>query len=104
MMIRTKGIVRATVAASLLLGASYASAHVGEHLYSNASAKIVTLKPADYKAELKSLISQGYDIAGVDVEAGTIDVVVSDNQLAKWDMKKWEIDRCGQWGWQRRDE
>lgn len=88
MVIRTKGIVHASIAASLLLVASIASAHVGEHLYTNANARIVTLKPADYKAELKSLISQGYDIAGVDVDAGTIDVIVGDQQFDIVDSNK----------------
>lgn len=82
MVIRAKGIVRASITAGVMLVASIASAHVGEHLYSDATAKIVTLKPADYKSKLKSLISAGYDIAGVDVDAGTIDVVVGDNQYS----------------------
>ncbi len=81
MIIRTKGIVRASAAAGIMLVSAMASAHVGEHLYSDAKAKIVTLKPADYKAEMKALIAEGYDIAGVDVDAGTVDVVVGEQQF-----------------------
>jgi carboxypeptidase T len=82
MIIRTKGIVRASVVAGILLVSGMASAHVGEHLYSDAKAKIVTLKPTDYKAELRSLMADGYDIAGVDPVAGTVDIVVGEQQFA----------------------
>jgi hypothetical protein len=40
------------------------------------SARIVTIKLTDYQDGLRRLISDGYDIAGVDVANGTADVVI----------------------------
>jgi hypothetical protein len=54
---------------------SLAGAHVGAHLIEG-EATIVTIKLKDQKMGLRYLISEGYDIAGVDVENGTVDVVV----------------------------
>lgn len=81
MIFRTKGIVRLSFAAGLSLVASVSSAHVGEHLFTNADARVVTLKPSDYKGKLKALVSEGYDVAGVDVDAGTIDVLLGKHQF-----------------------
>jgi len=40
---------------------------------------IVTVKPLDFKKEMQEIRLQGFDIAGVDLEEGTFDVVLPDN-------------------------
>lgn len=42
---------------------------------------IVTVKPVDFKAELEELKIQGFDVAGIDLEQGTVDVVLPDNAV-----------------------
>ena len=67
------GYVAAAAVALLLNGQAFA--HVGAHLMGD-KAKIVTIKLNDYQGGLRRLISDGYDVAGVDVEKGTADVVI----------------------------
>ena len=43
--------------------------------------KIVTLKPKDFRATLKSLRTLGFDVAGVNLDDATIDVIVSNQDL-----------------------
>lgn len=43
--------------------------------------KIVTLKPKDFSSTLKSLRSLGFDVAGVNLDNATIDVIVSNQDL-----------------------
>ena len=62
-------------AGAVSAGATALNAHVGEHLAAP-GAKIVTIKLRDYQQGLRRLVSDGYDIAGVDVTHGTADVVV----------------------------
>ncbi len=65
--------------ATLTLVAAFSTASladVGTHL-EGGSAKIITLKLTDYQSALRKLISDGYDIAGVDVTNGTADVIVA---------------------------
>jgi hypothetical protein len=59
-----------------------ANAHVGTHL-EGGEASIVTLKLRDYTVGLRHLISEGYDIAGVDVEHHTVDVVIGKGVMAE---------------------
>jgi carboxypeptidase T len=56
---------------------------VGQHLYSSDQAVIVTLKPNNFREELRRLLSHSYDIAGVDVAEKTIDVVVSQGEAKR---------------------
>ncbi len=65
----------ALMSAMLVGGAMTAQAHVGSHLQGG-KASIVTIKLKDYNLGLRQLISEGFDIAGVDVTNGTVDVVV----------------------------
>lgn len=75
-------VLRMVLGASVLWSVS-AAAHVGEHLYSSEVGHIVTIKPADYRTELKRLVSEGYDIAGVDPDQETIDLVVGSQQMVQ---------------------
>ena len=64
------------LASLILLGVSFtANAHVGEHLFGG-KAKILTVKLNDYQGGLRRIISEGYDVAGVDVTNGTVDVII----------------------------
>lgn len=71
------GELPAKILASLIfLGLSVsAHAHVGDHLFGG-KAKIVTVKLNDYQGGLRRIISEGYDVAGVDVTDGTVDVII----------------------------
>ena len=55
-------------------------AHAGSHL-TGESSKIVTIKMRDFKAGLRALIQGGYDVAGVNVTEGTVDVVIANSSL-----------------------
>ena len=63
-------------------GATVSYAHAGEHLMGG-KAKIVTIKLTDYQGGLRRLISDGYDIAGVDVANGTADVVIGTGSVTE---------------------
>jgi carboxypeptidase T len=77
MKIQTFGSLRLLATLLFILSASSLSyAHVGSHL-EGGHAKIITLKLTEYQSSLRKLISDGYDIAGVDVSNGTADVIVS---------------------------
>ena len=77
MKIQAMGNFGRIVALSITIFAGFSSyAHEGSHL-EGGMAKIVTLKLTDYKSSLRTLISEGYDIAGVDVSKGTADVIIS---------------------------
>jgi hypothetical protein len=45
--------------------------------------KIVTIRLSDYHSGIRVLVAEGFDVAGVDVKAGTVDVVVTENSMPK---------------------
>lgn len=72
----TKGLWKKILSGAFLAClAMSAQAHVGTHLQGG-KATIVTIKLKEYNSGLRHLISEGFDIAGVDVSSGTVDVVV----------------------------
>lgn len=79
---QTKQLIKALAVASAIFMHQGAYAHVGSHLVGG-KAKIVTLKLDDFQGGLRSLVSEGFDIAGVDVENGTADVVIGENSLTE---------------------
>lgn len=82
--VRGKGIflINALVSLSALMLSVSANAHVGSHLMGG-RAKILTIKLNDYQGGLRHLISEGYDIAGVDVQNGTADIVIGSDSIGE---------------------
>lgn len=79
----TMKLVKSMIVGAMLTGISFtASAHVGTHL-EGGGATIVTLKLKDYTGGLRHLISEGFDIAGVDVSKQTVDVVVGQGVISE---------------------
>jgi len=66
---------------SISSGGWAAGSHVADHLKGMKS-KIVTLHLPDYRAGLRKLIEDGYDVAGVDVKNTTVDVLVAEEGLS----------------------
>ena len=79
-----KGIAKSCLVAlfALSLHSGQSLAHVGSHLQGG-KARIVTIKLDDYQTGLRRLISDGYDIAGVNVQEGSADVVIGENSYAE---------------------
>ena len=59
--------------------ASYSLGHGKLNNGAEINSHIVSVKSKDFKTDLKEFIAKGYDIAGVDVSAGIIDLVVNDS-------------------------
>ena len=78
-----KGIAKSLFMMAMLawMSSGQAMAHVGSHL-EGGKARIVTIKLNDYQGGLRRLISDGYDIAGVNVTEGTADVVIGEDSVA----------------------
>jgi hypothetical protein len=72
-------VVVASIAALALSSVSFSH---GWGLSVDEKAKIVTVKPSDFKSEMSRLRRQGYDIAGVDLDKGEIDVVTGEVGLS----------------------
>lgn len=88
MKIREIRLVKSLIAASAFMVSGALLAHVGEHLTSSEVAQVVTIHPENYDEELKNLITNGYDIAGLNVVDKTIDVLMGQNEFAIFSVQK----------------
>jgi hypothetical protein len=77
-------------------GATVATAH---DAWNDADGKVavVRVQVGKDKAEIKRLASEGYDVAGVDVKRGTVDIVAHDaNEAASLKMRGFKVEAVSQ--------
>ncbi len=74
-----KGLARVILGAALLSFAGGASAHPGQGINSSVFS-IVKVKIGQDKGELQRLVNEGYDVAGVNLANGTVDVIAHNQE------------------------
>lgn len=82
MHLSARTVSNALVALSLVCIVGVETAEAARRAYSVGKSRKVTIHTSNYREELQSLVNSGYDVAGVNLENNTIDVIADEIDFA----------------------
>lgn len=66
----------------LAMGAQTVTANAAPRAFLSGKARTVTIKPLNHREEVQRLMREGYDIAGVNLDKGTVDVIADEREFS----------------------